>query len=128
MITKLFSGKFNVWLILMLLLTACGQKQQGVSDSTATSTPVAAESQSSQTAPSPTPTEPIKAVPIEFTDVTAQAGIKFRHNNGAYGKKYFPETTGSGCHCRRKPHQHHSPRKSLLSGEGSAGVVQSFWM
>ncbi|MBK9707860.1 MAG: CRTAC1 family protein [Acidobacteria bacterium] len=97
MITKLISGKFNVWLILILLLTACGQKQQGVSESAATSTPAAAESQSSQTAPSPTPTEPIKAVPIEFTDVTAQAGIKFRHNNGAYGKKYLPETTGSGC-------------------------------
>ena len=97
MITKLFSAKFNVWLILILLLSACGQKQQGVSDSTATSTPVTAESQSSQTAPSPTPTEPVKAVPIEFTDVTAQAGIKFRHNNGAYGKKYLPETTGSGC-------------------------------
>jgi hypothetical protein len=36
-------------------------------------------------------------VPIEFTDVTEQAGIRFRHNNGAYGKKYLPETNGSGC-------------------------------
>ena len=31
-----------------------------------------------------------------FTDVTAAAGIKFRHNNGAFGKKYLPETLGSG--------------------------------
>lgn len=32
-----------------------------------------------------------------FTDVTAQAGISFRHNNGAFGGKYLPETMGSGC-------------------------------
>jgi hypothetical protein len=28
--------------------------------------------------------------------VTAQAGIHFRHNSGAFGKKYLPETMGSG--------------------------------
>ena len=32
-----------------------------------------------------------------FTDATAAAGIRFRHNNGAFGKKYLPETLGSGC-------------------------------
>ncbi len=32
-----------------------------------------------------------------FTDVTAAAGIRFRHNTGAFGKKYLPETMGSGC-------------------------------
>ena len=31
-----------------------------------------------------------------FTDVTATAGIKFRHQSGATGKKYLPETMGSG--------------------------------
>jgi enediyne biosynthesis protein E4 len=31
-----------------------------------------------------------------FTDVTASAGITFRHENGAFGKKYLPETMGSG--------------------------------
>ena len=31
-----------------------------------------------------------------FSDVTAAAGIRFRHNNGAFGKKYLPETLGSG--------------------------------
>jgi enediyne biosynthesis protein E4 len=36
------------------------------------------------------------AGPIRFTDVTAQAGIHFRHNSGAFGKKYLPETMGSG--------------------------------
>jgi enediyne biosynthesis protein E4 len=34
--------------------------------------------------------------PIVFTDVTAQAGIHFKHNTGAFGKKYLPETMGSG--------------------------------
>jgi hypothetical protein len=34
--------------------------------------------------------------PIEFVDVTAQAGIHFKHNSGAFGKKYLPETMGSG--------------------------------
>ena len=35
--------------------------------------------------------------PIQFKDVTATAGIKFVHNSGASGKKYLPETMGSGC-------------------------------
>ena len=34
---------------------------------------------------------------IVFTDVTAQAGIKFIHNAGRAGKKYLPETLGAGC-------------------------------
>jgi hypothetical protein len=34
--------------------------------------------------------------PIEFRDVTKQAGIHFKHNSGAFGKKYLPETMGSG--------------------------------
>src|SRR5947209_5433356 len=35
--------------------------------------------------------------PIRFTDVTARAGIHFVHNAGKAGKKYLPETMGSGC-------------------------------
>jgi len=34
--------------------------------------------------------------PIQFTDITSQAGIRFKHNTGAFGKKYLPETMGSG--------------------------------
>jgi len=34
---------------------------------------------------------------IRFRDITAQAGIHFVHNNGAFGKKYLPETMGPGC-------------------------------
>src|SRR5438445_3792610 len=33
---------------------------------------------------------------VQFRDVTQQAGIKFVHNNGAFGKKYLPETMGPG--------------------------------
>lgn len=36
-------------------------------------------------------------LPIRFVDITEQAGIHFVHNNGAFGKKYLPETMGSGC-------------------------------
>ena len=31
-----------------------------------------------------------------FRDITQQAGIRFVHNNGAFGKKFLPETLGSG--------------------------------
>jgi hypothetical protein len=34
---------------------------------------------------------------VHFTDVSAAAGIKFVHNSGRAGKKYLPETMGSGC-------------------------------
>jgi enediyne biosynthesis protein E4 len=34
---------------------------------------------------------------IHFSDVTAQSGIRFTHNNGAFGKKWLPETMGPGC-------------------------------
>ena len=34
---------------------------------------------------------------ISFRDVTAQAGIHFVHNAGRSGKKFLPETLGSGC-------------------------------
>ena len=45
----------------------------------------------------PGPTEPAPIVPIQFTDITKESGLRFKHNSGAYGKKYLPETLGSGC-------------------------------
>ncbi len=33
---------------------------------------------------------------VTFRDVTQQAGIRFVHNNGAFGKKFLPETLGPG--------------------------------
>jgi hypothetical protein len=34
---------------------------------------------------------------VQFHDITGQAGIHFVHNNGAFGKKWLPETMGPGC-------------------------------
>jgi enediyne biosynthesis protein E4 len=34
--------------------------------------------------------------PVQFKDVTAAAGIHFKHNAGKAGKKYLPETMGAG--------------------------------
>jgi hypothetical protein len=39
---------------------------------------------------------PAAAPAITFTDVTTAAGIRFTHTTGAFGKKYLPETMGSG--------------------------------
>jgi len=56
------------------------------------------EQPSEQPASAPAPTAaPRYSGPIEFRDVTTQAGIQFKHNNGAFGKKYLPETLGAGC-------------------------------
>ncbi len=35
--------------------------------------------------------------PVRFTNVTAASGIRFAHNNGAFGKRWLPETLGPGC-------------------------------
>jgi len=34
---------------------------------------------------------------VHFRDITTEAGIRFTHNNGAFGKKWLPETMGPGC-------------------------------
>jgi hypothetical protein len=47
--------------------------------------------------PAPRASAQAAAAPaIAFSDVTTAAGIRFRHTNGAFGKKYLPETMGSG--------------------------------
>jgi len=73
------------------LFSAC--KQPATTPGTA---PVAEVTNQTPTA-SPSPTPPRPSGPIEFTDVSAQAGIHFKHNSGAFGKKYLPETLGNGC-------------------------------
>jgi hypothetical protein len=37
-----------------------------------------------------------KKTSVHFTDVTQPSGIRFTHNNGAFGKRYLPETLGPG--------------------------------
>jgi len=39
----------------------------------------------------------IPSSPVVFTDVTAQASIRFVHSAGRTGKKLLPETLGAGC-------------------------------
>jgi hypothetical protein len=34
---------------------------------------------------------------FRLEDITSRAGIAFRHNSGAFGAKYLPETLGPGC-------------------------------
>jgi hypothetical protein len=75
---------------LVLLLTACKQPASVAPAGSAGNEQAAAPS------PSPSPTPPRPSGPIEFTDVTADAGIRFKHNSGAFGKKYLPETIGAG--------------------------------
>ena len=47
-------------------------------------------------------TQPLPSVKISaeemphFVEIARQSGIDFKHNNGARGKKYMPETVGSG--------------------------------
>ncbi len=46
--------------------------------------------------PAPAAAPAAAAARVTFTDVTEAAGVRFRHVNGAFGKKYLPETMGSG--------------------------------
>ena len=79
-------------------LIGCGSWLSGVG---------AAPAHALETASTPDSSSTIDATPgagrmapgdptFQFTDVTAAAGIRFKHNNGAFGKKYLPETLGSG--------------------------------
>lgn len=43
------------------------------------------------------PDGPAKPAAFRFTEVTEAAGIHFRHRHGGSGKKWMPETVGSGC-------------------------------
>jgi hypothetical protein len=41
--------------------------------------------------------EDASALGFRFQDVTYPSGVRFVHNNGAFGGKYLPECMGSGC-------------------------------
>ena len=91
----------------MLLFAGCkekapapqGEKHEAATPQAAAAPTEAAENNSAPGRTSDGPSdrpEDRPSGPIRFTDVTAQAGIHFRHNSGAFGKKYLPETMGSG--------------------------------
>jgi hypothetical protein len=98
---------FPLWLYVVLAFVFASGCQPKSSTEQPGATPVANSTVSSPTptasaSPSPVgaptlPPLPAKFADVTFTDVTAQAGIRFKHNNGAFGKKYLPETNGSGC-------------------------------
>jgi hypothetical protein len=48
-------------------------------------------------APSRASAQPRKELPFRLVDITAAAGVDFKHNSGAYGGKLLPETLGAGC-------------------------------
>ena len=90
-------------LVAVAVIFTAGCKQK--SSSTPESTPAVQSPSTPPAASAPVPaSQPIvesagavrPSGPITFTDVTAQAGIHFKHNSGAFGKKYLPETMGSG--------------------------------
>ncbi|HYY94282.1 MAG TPA: CRTAC1 family protein [Pyrinomonadaceae bacterium] len=86
--------------ILFLAALASGCKQEPTTDVSLAPQRQAAAIASPGASPTPTPSltpePPRPSGPINFVDVTAEAGIHFRHYNGASGKKYLPETMGSG--------------------------------
>jgi enediyne biosynthesis protein E4 len=93
------SSIYFLLLIAFFISASCKPKASSelkVIPATSAQMPVAAvsETQSSSVNSTEKPSRP--SGPIEFTDVTAQAGIHFKHNSGAFGKKYLPETMGSG--------------------------------
>ena len=93
-VSLLAAGAFLV----PLLISGCRQKGPEQSPEQEARPRIAQSDASAGSAASPTaapqPVRPSGAV--HFTDVTAASGIRFRHNSGAFGKKYLPETMGSG--------------------------------
>jgi hypothetical protein len=104
--TQVLKVRLKVWACvaaIVFLLAGCRQKSSSPSEAapsapstnatpvSGASTPVQTNEPSAQNQPSARPSGP-----ITFTDITTQAGIHFKHNSGAFGKKYLPETMGSG--------------------------------
>ncbi|MDX6711214.1 MAG: enediyne biosynthesis protein [Blastocatellia bacterium] len=86
---------FCLFLAAIVLFSGCKETPAPAAQGNANE-PATAE-QAGSPSPTPTPDLPRPSGPIEFTDVTAQSGVRFKHNSGAFGKKYLPETIGSGC-------------------------------
>ena len=86
--------KFSAFIFCLLLISLSWACKKTESPAVATA-PSETAAPSPSVSPSPTPPRP--SGPIEYTDVTNQAGIHFKHNSGAFGKKYLPETLGTGC-------------------------------
>jgi enediyne biosynthesis protein E4 len=86
------------FILLVSTLLGCGTNQAGEQNSSSeTKNAESGDQAASQPQAPPAAEAPRYSGPIQFADVTSQVGIQFKHNNGAFGKKYLPETLGSGC-------------------------------
>jgi hypothetical protein len=86
-----------LFLIATALFSGCKQKSAPIPEQTQTRTPPKPAPATVPENPAPQRASVVRTSgPVRFTDVTAQAEIHFKHNNGAFGKKYLPETMGSG--------------------------------
>src|SRR3984957_15256934 len=85
-------------LVLLAASTGCRQNKPEARTTTTPSQVQVASTSAPLSSPSeqPAPASLRPSGAIQFTDVTAQSGISFKHNSGAFGKKYLPETMGSG--------------------------------
>lgn len=84
-------------IVLVWLIAGCHSKQSRF----AAVTPSPVSSGKHALSPTPEAPQPSSKVerpngPVRFVDATQSAGIHFVHYNGAFGKKYLPETMGSG--------------------------------
>lgn len=84
-------------LLLAAFFTGCKTDNPAAANNSGSNSNADAGQLAHAATPTPSPTAlPRPSGQIEFTDVTAPAGIRFRHNSGAAGKKYLPETIGAG--------------------------------
>jgi hypothetical protein len=91
-----FTSRVSSCLCLITACLALGCKQPTHQEE---QRPTTAESPQSPSATLPTLASSLPTRPsgrIAFVDITAKAGIHFKHNSGAFGQKYLPETMGSG--------------------------------
>ncbi|HEX5705911.1 MAG TPA: CRTAC1 family protein [Pyrinomonadaceae bacterium] len=83
--------------LLVLLSALSGCKEDPTTNASVSPQDAALADASPTASATPTPTPaPRPSGPVEFVDVTTEAGLRFKHNSGAAGKKYLPETMGAG--------------------------------
>lgn len=79
--------------LLGLAIAGCSSQPQATVDNSVGANPTADVSASSTPAIGSSTAE---SSAVQFVDATQKAGIGFRHNNGAFGGKWAPDTMGSG--------------------------------
>jgi hypothetical protein len=77
----------------LALCLACGRKKEGTPAVIAAPSPGASPAAAASSPASGAADGPAF---VSFRDVTTETGLLFRHVNGASGRKYMPETLGSG--------------------------------